>query len=72
MSDFAILVVLFVGFFAGLAIIEWRAFHNATTTISAYTHEFAFRSPLAIGWTCTGIGMLLGHFISGPIFCSIP
>ena len=72
MSDFVILVVLFVGFSAGLAIIEWRAFHNGTTTISAYTHQLAFRSPLAVGWTCLGIGMLVGHFVSGSIYCGTP
>jgi hypothetical protein len=70
--DFVVLAILFGGFFLGLAVIEWRAFHNGTTTISKYTHELAFRSVPAIAWTCLGIGLLVGHFISGSIYCGPP
>jgi hypothetical protein len=72
--DLLVLAAYFTLFFlvAILAALENRQMIHGNQTISSFLHEHVFAVVMLGGWILVGIGMLVGHFVSGPIYCGTP
>ena len=69
--DFLVLASYFALFalVAVLAALENRQMLRRSTTISAFLHEHVFGVFFLAVWCAVGIGMLVGHFMTGSIYC---
>jgi len=72
--DFLTLAAYFAIFIA-IALLAWfenRAMLQKSETISAFLHAHVFSAFLFGAWITFGLGLLVGHFISGPVYCGPP
>jgi hypothetical protein len=72
MSPDFLLLALYFAVFLAIAVaarVENRQLLDHAETISAFLHRHVFSAFFAAAWLCLGVGLLLGHFMSGPVYC---